>query len=267
MMSVVPDVPVRRRRTVNGTQSPQHLRGLLGDVNVVVTHGGRELCYPQLYEPGWLAAQLRARRSLADIAAEVGCATATVRRAIRSQNMTDRRRLHEVRFVPLHDPAWLRRRYIDDGRNATELAAEIGCRPPSVIKALHRYGLDVRPGRPRRRYPQLHDPAWLRHRHHHDRRPVGAIAAEIGCSTTSVRRALRRYAIAVRGKRRNRIDRLHDPAWLRSRYLTDRASLEDLAAELDCRVSSVRRALANAGIALRPHLRTAPTTTRRDMAT
>ncbi len=137
--------------------------------DVAVTHGGRELRYPQLDQPGWLAAQLRARRSLADIAAEIGCATATVRRAIRSQNITDRRRLHEVRFSLLHDPGWLRRRYIDDGRNATELAVEIGCRPPTVLKALHRHGIDVRPGRPRRRYPQLHDPAWLRHRHHHER--------------------------------------------------------------------------------------------------
>jgi hypothetical protein len=47
--------------------------------------------YPQLYEAGWLANRLRAGHSLHQVAAEVGCSTGAVRRAIRYLRIADRR--------------------------------------------------------------------------------------------------------------------------------------------------------------------------------
>lgn len=151
--------------------------------------------YPQLYEPDWLAEQLRVRRPLREIAAQVGCSTAAVRRAITTLGITDRRAYAERRFPQLHDKAWLRRRYIDERKSSTAIAAELGCGNGATLRALHRAAIDVRSGPHARRYPQLHDAAWLRRRAINERASTAQLVAELGCSRTSVRRALRRAGI------------------------------------------------------------------------
>ena len=213
--------------------------------------------HPQLYEPGWLAAELAARRSQAAIAAEVGASTTAVRRAIRVLGITDRRHHGDVRYPVLHDVAWLRRRYVDDGATSTDLAAEIGCRPPAVLRALKRAGIERRPGRPPRRYPQLHDRDWLARRYLTDAQPARVLAAEIGCAPSSVRRALRRHQISVRGRPRR--PQLRDVTWLRRRYVDEVASISELAGEVGCTPSAIRKALAAARIGLHPPTRRATT--------
>jgi hypothetical protein len=135
------------------------------------------------------------------------------------------------------------------------LAADIGCRPATVLRALHRDGIDRRPGRPPRQFPHLHDPAWLRRRYLDDGLPARQLSADIGGSTGSVLRALRRHNIPTRGAQRH--PQLADPAWLTRRYITDSATIADLAADIGCSPSAVRKALARASLSLRPH-RTPP---------
>jgi hypothetical protein len=45
----------------------------------------------------------------------------------------------------LADPQWLRERYVDHNQTSAEIAAEIGCFPSSVRRALRRAGIPVRP--------------------------------------------------------------------------------------------------------------------------
>jgi Lsr2 len=58
-------------------------------------------------------------------------------------------------------------------------------------------------------------------------------------------------------RKEGHLSRRHDPrlanrAWLRQRYLGDQASLAEIAAEVGCALSTVRRALAAAGVVRRP---------------
>jgi hypothetical protein len=45
----------------------------------------------------------------------------------------------------LHNEPWLRNRYLDEGRSATEIARELGCSKQSVLWAVRKFGIPVRP--------------------------------------------------------------------------------------------------------------------------
>jgi hypothetical protein len=49
-----------------------------------------------------------------------------------------------------------------------------------------------------------------------------------------------------------RHSQLGDAEWLRRRYVEDAASLDDMAVEIGCQKSTLRRALARAGVPTRP---------------
>jgi hypothetical protein len=51
-------------------------------------------------------------------------------------------------FPELQDAGWLRRKYELEGLSSYAIAAELGCRPTTVSRALHRYGIHARMGRP-----------------------------------------------------------------------------------------------------------------------
>ncbi|MFA7087648.1 MAG: hypothetical protein WC145_13345 [Aliarcobacter sp.] len=65
-----------------------------------------------------------------------------------------------------------------------------------TYQRLLRAGEDVRSG-PKRRYPELADPAWLRQRYHQDLMTVTEIAATLGCTPTTVSSALRQHRIPI----------------------------------------------------------------------
>jgi hypothetical protein len=49
-------------------------------------------------------------------------------------------------YPHLRDPAWLRRRYVTEGRSTRSIAAELGCNKRSVRLALRRHRIPIRPG-------------------------------------------------------------------------------------------------------------------------
>lgn len=132
--------------------------------------------YPALHDPDYLRAQVvTGLRSVASVAAEIGCAVPTLRGALDRHgiSLSERRKVCETcgetyppaaadqrwcsekcRSVPtaeverpfpeLYDEAWLRDRYETQGRSAIEIAASLGCNPQSVANGLHRYGIKVR---------------------------------------------------------------------------------------------------------------------------
>ena len=131
----------------------------------------RRVRFPLLADADWLRQQLGARRPLASIATEVGCSESALRAAATRHGIAERRRPSDQRqFPPLHDAAWLHHQYVQAGRSSTEIAAQLGCSPNAVLRALHDHGVPVRSIR--RRFPQLHDRAWLRRCYVHEgRRP------------------------------------------------------------------------------------------------
>ena len=216
----------------------------------VVWTGRRPPTYPQLYVNGWLAEQFAAGGSVRSIAETVGCSASAVRHAADKLGVS-RRRFAAPTFPQLHDPEWLRERYVAQGQTSQEIAALIGCTENSVLRALHAAGIPTRPGRPPRRFPELHDVRWVRRRYVTERATSAEIAAELGCSLATVTKALRRAQVPVRGNRR--FPQLASRAWLRRAFVTDRLTVGQVAAEIGCRPATVRKALQRAGITPRRH--------------
>jgi transposase len=166
---------------------------------------------------------LRARyvdegRSLAQIAAELGCSKQLVHAWLRAHGIPARAQTRFAQLPALADRAWLRERYVMQGRTIPEIAAEVGCGATTVQRALRVHGIRARAPRvarePGRRAPgadRLEDGAWLRARYLDEGMSCRQIAEELGCAKMTVYRALRRHGI----DRRQARNRRHDPACAR----------------------------------------------------
>jgi AraC-like DNA-binding protein len=153
----------------------------------------------------------------------------------------------------LRDTQWLRERYLVQGARMKDIAAEVGCRELAVRKALVRAKIPLRGVPPI--YPQLRDRDWMRRQYVEQRIDVAGIAAQLGCHPDTVRRAVAAAGIPRTGPtrpRRRRFPALADQDWLRRRYLTEHASLQELAGEIGCSIRAVRNALAEAQVPMRP---------------
>jgi transposase-like protein len=165
-----------------------------------------------------------------------------------------------VRVAELRDAAWLRARYVDEGRSLAQIAAELGCAKQLVHYWLRTHGI---PARTQTRFagtPALTNPEWLRARYVTQRRTSAEIAADVGCPATTVKAALRVYGIPTRmggpvpGTRRTApgTERLDDREWLRARHLEEGLSCQQIAEALGCSAMTVHRALRQHGIGTRP---------------
>lgn len=170
----------------------KEVRAIAARHRVEVPVRARRVRWAQLHEPGWLAGQFGAGRSLSDIASEVGCTKSAVRRAAGD---LPRRHQAERRYPQLYDQSWLRDRYDRDGATTRVIAREIGCSETSVHRALQRAGLNRLVGSPSE---LLRDRSWLRRRYVDEHLSSRQIAAELGCSPQTVRNALQRARIRRR---------------------------------------------------------------------
>lgn len=116
----------------------------------------------------------------------------------------------------LYNADWLRREYVEKGRNAAQMAAEIGATNSAVLDRLRRAGIEVRSvaetqrmrtdksrgshaPRPRAKFmATLSNPDWLQEQYVQLRRSTTDIANEIGASHPAVIAALRRAGITTR---------------------------------------------------------------------
>jgi len=93
------------------------------------------------------------------------------------------------------------------------------------------------------------DGAWLEARYVDEGATQGEIAAEAGCTRTTVRKALVRHGIIEAppaGQRQFPL--LEDAEWLARRYVDEGATQGEIAAEAGCTKATVREALARHGI-------------------
>lgn len=104
---------------------------------------------------GQLTADVLRRRyvtegaTVAVIAAEAGVSEATVLRAMRrAQVATDKSRQHQARFTHALTRDVLEQQYVTEGRSAAAVARQVGCSAQTVLTALRRHELPVRPARP-----------------------------------------------------------------------------------------------------------------------
>ena len=145
----------------------------------------------------------------------------------------------------LGDRSWLSERYVDQGMTAAEIAAELGCHPTVVTRALKRHGIVVARG-----FKQLSDAEWLRGQYMEDGRSTTAIAQEIGCNPDAVRQALGRHGIQTRPAGSPTPEKLQDRAWLAREYKAKSALT--IASSIGCSEKAVLKALHRHGIEVRP---------------
>jgi AraC-like DNA-binding protein len=155
--------------------------------------------YPRLRDTQWLRERYLVQGArMKDIAAEVGCGELAVRKALVRAKIP-------LRGVPpiypqLRDPDWLRQQYVEQRIDLPDIAAQLGCHPDTVHRALAAAGIPpTGPTRPRRRqFPALADQDWLRRRYLAEHASLQELAGEIGCSIRAVRKALAEAQVPMR---------------------------------------------------------------------
>ena len=218
---------------------------------------------PLITDRDWLAAATASGLTQGQIAAEAGCSTRTVIRAMQRLGVACQTPDHGPQTPQLGDADWLRDQYQARRRSAADIAAELGVSNRTVTAWLRRHGIEVRPpgwggsvtGEAQDR---LSDADWLRYQYQTRFRSFADIAAELGVDRRTVADRLRLHGIEVRpppgggpvtGEAK---DRLGDADWLRDQYQTRSRSAADIAAELDVSPPTVGVWLRRHGIEVRP---------------
>ena len=146
----------------------------------------------ELRDPAWLSqAYLIDRRSMADIATELGVSGQAVSQALRRAGIVARSQTEAQRPAISNDTA--RQLYVDEGLSVAQIANRLGVHANTVYGALERAGVP-RHGPPFA-HSQLGDADWLRETYVDQRRSASSIAAEVGCTVAAVRAALARHHI------------------------------------------------------------------------
>jgi hypothetical protein len=233
--------------------------------------------YPLLNDREWLSRQyVDLHRSMKEIADEVGCPhesavlRAIDRHGIPKRSTAESRRLRKKpspkMIAQLGDAAWLRRRYIDEDASQQEIAAQLGCSPPAVNRALKRHKIPTRTPQesrkargtrvPRRRFEILDDKSWLEARYVTEGLSLEAIADQVGCQPSWILNAMDRHGIPRRPSwnpgpdedRRGKIPELEDRDWLREQFVTRKRKSREIAEDLGVAHVTVQSALRRRGI-------------------
>lgn len=96
----------------------------------------------RLRDAAWLRAQVAEGSSAREIAATLGCSEATVRSALQWAGSTTDAGAQKP--PELDDRAFLERAYVEEGRSARSIAADLGCTKDAVLLAVRAHGLPVR---------------------------------------------------------------------------------------------------------------------------
>jgi hypothetical protein len=117
-----------------------------------------------------------------EIAELCGCSRRTIARWLDRHDIATRSRGTQT-DPRLDDDAWLREQYqsVGTAKPIAEIARELDCSAPRVLKRLNEIGIDTSPGDPR-----LRDATWLRAKYHGENRTMYEIAAECGVSQSTV---------------------------------------------------------------------------------
>lgn len=151
------------------------------------------------------------------------------------------------------DGDWLREQYVANRRSTRDIADELGCDAKTISRYMKKHGISARnSGGSATPDDRLLDVDWLSEQYVEEGRTTLAIADELECDDSTVRKYLREHGIEVRQKGDSPTpERLKDSDWLRGEYVDrDRSSL-DIADELGCCAKTVRNWLERHSIKTR----------------
>lgn len=162
--------------------------------------------------------------------------------------LTDTRSHHFRRIIT---EEWLRARWASTA-SLCEIAQQAGCSTATLVRYAKRFCL---PQRPRRAgiqgWDEVLTPDYLQAAYVDDQMSIEAIAAEVGCSSSTVNRWLAAYGIPRRGHQPGLDNLLYDDRLSRdfvNRRMAERANLADIAREVGCTITAVRLAVARHGL-------------------
>lgn len=142
------------------------------------------------------AAQPITREALHELYVVQGLNVIRVARALHRRNDAVVAALREYGLMFHVTNDWMQEQYVQQGKSVDDIATSLGCTEENIRYYLRSYGIPIRyKSRGSPRIPLLNDPAWLYTQYVGRRRGRAAIAADVGCSQTSVVRALVRFGI------------------------------------------------------------------------
>ena len=186
-------------------------------------------------DPAWLAAQLDAGRTVAQVALDVGMTPRAVRYAAARHGIElPRHRRQRARLERANDVAWLRH-HLEQGTSVADLARHVGL---TRAELRHRLNITAPPGR------KVDDAAVAR------LLDAGvsfrAAAPELGVEPSTVRAAAQRIGVTTQ-QRRAMPRQLRDGRWLSRRYVRDGQTVRQIADELSVSINTATAALRRPG--------------------
>jgi predicted transcriptional regulator len=198
------------------------------------------------------------KRSVSDIAAEIGVSEQSVLRYLHKHEIDVRRGRAGLDAVEPDDrgvrgrPAWLdsvlteeflRREYVERGRSASQIGERIGASEQSVLRYLHRHGIEVRPVA--RSSDGLLTPEYLHEQYVVQGRSLGDIGREHEVSGETVRKWLERYGIE---RRRPAAASSISRELLERRYVDEQRSIASIAEEFGVSPTTIAKHLDRWGV-------------------
>jgi predicted transcriptional regulator len=188
-------------------------------------------------------------RSAKDIAAEVGVSEQSVLRYLSRAGISARRGGSGELSAVLTEE-FLRREYVEGGRGAKEIAAEVGVSEQSVLRYLRRHGFKARTTRPSS-LGEVLTVEYLEREHVEGGRSVADLAAEHGVSEQAIRNWINKRGLGGRAGTRARVGDRLTYAVLHREYQVKGRSIADIADEVGVSEQSVLRYLHKHGIPVR----------------
>lgn len=153
---------------------------------------------------------------------------------------------------PWRDEDTMRELYLDEQLSTYDIASELDCSPSTVRKWLQRHGIELRQnaGGPSG-VSELHDENTLRELYVDDELSSTQIATRLGCDGSTVRKWLAKHDIERRSAAGgNTVGQLHNPDWLEHQYVNGDKTIGEIATNLDCARSTVKKWLDRHDIAV-----------------
>jgi len=160
--------------------------------------GGTKLPDQRLTDAAWLRKQyVEKKQSTSEIASECDCSSTAVSKYLSKHGIETRTGEDRIPDQRLKDAEWLRKQYIELGKQLRDIAAECGCCKTTVRNWFKAHRIERRSGR--LSDPRLEDGDWLRQQFREKDRTLSEIAEKCDCSEFTVKRWLNRHGIDSQG--------------------------------------------------------------------
>lgn len=156
--------------------------------------------YPQLYDKHWLNKHyVEEQQNGPEIAKSLGCTIPIIYDALERVGIERRNiasyRVGEYKYPELHDKDWLVQKHITETLNTKDIAAILGCGHSTVAHALKIFDIPISL---KYKHRKLDDKDFLWQRYIVERKSMGDIASEVGCSRSNIYTSLKCFEIPMR---------------------------------------------------------------------